>query len=72
MSRQEHQQLELLYQSNAFGDISDWLNLSPQELRSKCLSLLDHWSSVLHWNLNLVTVEGMIQFLEEKWVEQPV
>lgn len=72
MSKQERQLLEMLYQSNAFGDISDWLVLRPQQLRAECLTLLNHWSTVLHWNLNEVTVEGMVQYLEEKWIEQPV
>lgn len=72
MSRQERQQIELLYQNNAFGDISGWLSLNPQELKEECLNLINHWTSVLHWDLRMVTTDGIVKYLEEKWVEQTV
>lgn len=67
MNANVQQNLEDLYSSNAFGDISEWRNLDDAALRAECADLRAHWLSQ-GWEVHLIDADDMVEFLRQQWL----
>lgn len=63
------QDLNDLWTSNAFGDISGWESLPPEELHRECEEMIAAWADN-GWNVNDISTEGMIEFLKKEWAKE--
>lgn len=63
-------ELNKLWESNAFGDIGGWGNLTMHDLRCKCIELKEHWLD-LGWEIESNSRE-IVAFLLEKWKEEKI
>jgi hypothetical protein len=60
------QDLSELWTSNAFGDISGWDSLPPEELHRECEEMISAWADN-GWNVDDISPYGMIEFLKKEW-----